>query len=142
MKKVWKWVIGIAVGLVIIAALVGAGILIRNNFHALRTEPVERAFSRDIPRLMPFGGFNPHMQGPMTVRRGFNVFGGFIRGLFSLGFLALIVLGIIWFIKSLRTPKPVAAVAGPQPAATNPCKKCGNPLQAEWKHCPNCGKKV
>jgi hypothetical protein len=84
-------------------------------------------------------------------RRG--MFGGLIGGLFCLGILALLVLGIIWLVRYLRKPKtgssvvaPVAAIAEPvavvvPEAAVHPCPKCGEPVQEGWKHCPNCGKK-
>ncbi len=36
MKRVWKWIIGIVIGLVILAVLVGGVLLVRNGFHAGR----------------------------------------------------------------------------------------------------------
>lgn len=142
MKKAWKWILGIVLGLIVLTALVGIGLLMRNNFHDLRAEPFERGFPGRTPWMMPFGGFDPHLRGPGLVRYGLNHLGGFIGRLFSLGFLAIVVLGIIWLVKSLSTPKHVAESA-PMPAAvTNPCKKCGRPLQDDWKNCPYCGKKV
>jgi hypothetical protein len=96
--------------------------------------------------MMPYGGFGYHMRGPGMMGRGLMPFGGFFGGLLSLGFLALVVLGIIWLVRSLRTPKPVdvpAAMPAAMPAATvNPCRKCGRPIQDDWKICPYCGQKV
>jgi hypothetical protein len=153
MKKVWKWIIGIALGLILLAVLVGVGLLVRNNFHVYRAETLNPyGFSERGPWMMPYGGFG-HMRGHGMMGFGMMPFGGLFRGLLSLGFLALVVLGIIWLARSLRKPKtfdaPAAVSAEPAelPPATptaivNPCKRCGRPLQDEWKVCPHCGKKV
>ncbi|HEX7541734.1 MAG TPA: zinc ribbon domain-containing protein [Anaerolineales bacterium] len=147
MKKVWKWIIGIVVGLIILAVLVGVGFLIRSRFIGYRTVTlVSRGYSERGPGMMPYGGFGFHMRGPGMMGHGFMPFGGLFGGLLSLGFLALVVLGIIWLARSLRTSKsvevPGATPAALPAAATNPCKKCGKPIQDDWKVCPYCGKKV
>ena len=147
MKKVWKWIIGIVLGLVVLAVLVGVAFMLRGNFHADRTEvQVLRGYSERGPGMMPYGGFGYHMRGPGMMGYGFSPFGGLIGGLFSLAFLALVVLGIIWLVRSLSKPKLVeapAAMAVATPAAiANPCKNCGKPLQDDWKVCPHCGEKV
>jgi uncharacterized membrane protein YfcA len=158
MKKVWKWILGIVLGLIVLAVLVGAAFMLRGNFHALRGQPFEpRGFSQRGPGMMPFGGYGyDHMRGPGMMSYGYrmNPLGGFIGGLFSLGFLALIVLGIIWLVRSLRMPKqvvvptsasavtPVETPVEMAASVTNPCKRCGQRLQDDWKVCPHCGKKV
>jgi hypothetical protein len=153
MKKVWKWIIGIVLGLIVLAVLVGVGFLVRGNFHIYRAETLgSRNFSQRGPELfgrgqgiIPYGGFE-HMRGPGMMGYGMMPFGGFFGGLISLGFLALVVLGIIWLVRRLRTPKPVdvpsAAPAAIPADIVNPCKKCGMPLHDGWKICPYCGKKV
>lgn len=143
MKKAWKWVIGILLGLVILAVLIGVGFLVRSNFRVYRAEALgSRGFSERGPGMMPYGGFGSHMRGFGMMRFGLMPFGGLIGGLFSLGFLVLVVLGTIWLVRSLRTPKPVEASAAMPDAVVNPCKKCGRPIQDDWKNCPYCGKKV
>jgi hypothetical protein len=140
MKKVWKWIIGIVLGLVVLAVLVGVGFMVRSNFHVNRAEVLDsRGFSGRGPGMMGYGGFE---RGPGMMGRGLMPFGGFFGGLLSLGFLALVVLGIIWLVRSLRTPKPVVMPAAMPAAIVNPCKKCGQPIQDDWKVCPYCGKKV
>jgi hypothetical protein len=172
MKKVWKWIIGIVIVLVVVAALVTGAILMRNHFAnvtsiAQSNQPGLQIPGNDFnrrnpgryPGMMPFGddgwgryGMNMRGYGMMGLgRRG--MFGGLIGGLFCLGFLALLVLGIIWLVRYLRKPKagssvvaPVASIAEPvavvvPEAAVHPCPKCGEPVQEGWKHCPNCGKK-
>lgn len=143
MNKVWKWIIGIVLGLVILAVLMGVGFMVRSNFHVYRAEVLDsRGFSERSPWMMPYGGFGSHMRGPGMMGNGLMPFGGFFGGLFSLGFLALVVLGIIWLVRSLRMPKPVDVSAVMPAAVVNPCKKCGKPIQDDWKSCPYCGKKV
>lgn len=143
MKKVWKWIIGIVLGLVILAVLMGVGFVVRRNFHVYRAEALySRGFSERGPGMMPYGGFGSHMRAPGMMGHGLMPFGGFFRGLVSLGFLALVVLGIIWLVRSQRTPKPVEVSAAMPAAVVNPCKKCGRPIQDDWKNCPYCGNKL
>ena len=52
--------------------------------------------------------------------------------LIPLGFLALIVLGIVWAVKTVGGGNYPAA-----PAQT--CSSCGRGIQADWKNCPYCG---
>lgn len=67
-----------------------------------------------------------------------------IMSLFGIGmllgpllFIGLIVLGVVWLVRSVGTP------SAPQPpAASIFCIHCGKPLQAGWKACPHCGEKV
>jgi len=142
MKQIWKWIIGIVLGLVLLAVLIGVGFMIRSNFHVYRAEAlVSRGFSERAPGMMPYSRFE-HMLGPGMMGYGMRPFGGFFRGLLSLGFLTLVVLGIIWLVRSLRTPKPVGVPVVMPVAVDNPCKNCGQSIQVEWKVCPYCGKKV
>jgi hypothetical protein len=145
MKKVWKWIIGIVIGLVVLAVLVGVVFMLRGGFHAGRIEArSERGWSVHAPGMMPYGGFGWHMRGPgMMYNNGIIPFGGLFGGLITLGFMALIVLGIIWLVRILRTPKRVDDTAAAMPATLmTTCKNCGKPIQADWRNCPYCGKKV
>ncbi len=158
MKKGWKWIIGIVLGLVILAVLMGVGLMLRGNFNGYRAEAFDsRGNSERGSGMMPYGGFGSHMRGSGMMPyggfdsqmrefgmmgRGFMPFGGFVGGLVCLGFVALVVLGIIWLVRSLRTPKSVETSAAIPAVVVNPCKRCGNPLQDGWNNCPNCGKKV
>jgi hypothetical protein len=144
MKKVWKWIIGIVLGLVILAILVGIGFMLFGNFHFYR---MAMQNSNNLPQgyrnMMPSRGFGMRM--PMM---GFGMmpFGGFFGSLLWLGFLVLAVLGIIELVKHLRTPKLApGAVVQPatMPAVAVPvCKKCGKPIQSDWKVCPYCEEKL
>ncbi len=116
MKKVWKWILGILMGLVVLAILFCLPFLFRAGCPA---------FADGYG-----GGFGWHMGGfgGMPMMRGF----GFLPlgGLFGLGVFALIVLGIIWLVRALRAPRILPRT----------CAKCGKPSQAEWNTCPYCGK--
>jgi hypothetical protein len=52
-------------------------------------------------------------------------------------FIGLIVLGVVWLVRSIGAP-----AAPLPPAATLSCAHCGKPLQPGWKACPYCGEKV
>jgi len=55
--------------------------------------------------------------------------------LVPLGFLALIVLGVVWLARAVSQPQP--------PAATGrTCPECGRALQADWKARPYCGHRL
>jgi len=146
MKKIWKWVIGIVLGLVVLALLVGLGFAI----HAGAGRFGERAWGGSDREgrgfgMMPYGGMHREF-GLMPyggMHRGFGMmpFGGFFGGLISLGALALIVLGIIWLVRRLRTPvAPAAPIVPAAPALA--CRNCGNPVESGWRNCPHCGKKL
>lgn len=170
MKKVWKWVIGVVIVLVVVAALVGGAFLLRSHFanvvsiakstqHGLQVPGFDHG--QRFPGMRQFGGDGWRgygMRGPGMMGFGRrSMFGGLIGGLFCLGFLALIGLGIYWLVKRLRKPAaasasvatfaaPVAAETSPVASETtiaevHPCTKCGEPVQDGWKHCPNCGKR-
>ena len=55
-----------------------------------------------------------------------------------LGFLTLLVLGIVWLFRQVSgTSGPVAAP--PQAPPGQPCPNCSRPTQADWQLCPYCG---
>jgi hypothetical protein len=154
MKTVWKWILGIFLALLIVAVVVLASFYMRGEVVGYRMQNFDpRGFSQRVPGGLPFNQFG-HMRAPGMMSYGMIHGGGLFGGLLSLGLLALVVMGIIWLFRSLTAPKPMAAQAtAPMVAATEspaeiasqettPCKRCGKPLQEEWKVCPNCGKKV
>ena len=141
MKKVWKWIIGIVIVLVILAVLVGGAFFMRSRMMNVAgvvtrtTRPVPQVpGNRQLPApnngnsngsgngvrrfpgmMMPYGNGGWGMRG----MRGFGMlgfggmmpFGGFFGGLVCLGLLALLVLAILWLVRSLRKPMAPAAVA-------------------------------
>jgi hypothetical protein len=136
MKSIWKWIIGIVLGLIVLAALVGGALMLRGYFpmHA-RPElglPGWHMRGEGFPGNM-MRGYKMHGYGMMGYGPGIP-FGGFLGWLFPLGFLALLVLGIVWLVRSLNRPRPMAV-------ETHACANCGKPIQADWRNCPHCGKK-
>jgi hypothetical protein len=180
MKKVWKWVLGIVIGLVVLAALAFGAFMMRGHFGNMAyitryNQPGIQVPGKENGGRVPgpfygnrsfdnrgWGGRGMHMVGPGMMGVGRRMpFGGFFGGLICLGFLALVVLGIIWLVRRLRKPAavsapapvvsvpavdaaPVAAPSASEPvvSAVKPCPKCGEPVQEGWKHCPNCGKRL
>lgn len=83
----------------------------------------------------PFCGGTGRLQGGMFG----GMFGWFfmlVAILFPLGFLVLVILGIVWLVRAVtrspsgRTPLPQA------------CPKCGKAVEADWRLCPHCGEKL
>ena len=134
MKKIWKWIIGIVVGLIALIILAGSAFAFRMHSFRQTTWMMGRDDIRGIHEfgMSPFYGMHGYY--------GMMPFGGLLGGLFGLGILVLIVLGIIWLVRALTKP---AATATPAVAAapTVACQKCGKPLQEDWTTCPYCGKK-
>jgi hypothetical protein len=149
MKTALKWILGILIGLVLLAVVVAAGYFIFTQWNVagvMMRPRVALPFEgrRGVPlepfRMMPyqrFGGFFP-----------LRLIGS---GLFCLGFLALIVLGAVALVRVLRQPRVAAVTPAPaaapiqmpeaaqNPVATRNCSNCGKPVQEDWSHCPYCG---
>ena len=132
MSKALQWVIGIGVVL-IVAAIIFSTVW---PFFA--------------PRLGWTGNFGYGMMGPGHMFGGRGMMGGFGMPFFGIGmflwpllFIGLIVLGVVWLVRSVARPAVPQAPAAPQPPApTAACAHCGKPLQAGWMACPYCGEKV
>jgi len=136
MKTVWKWVLGIVIVLVVIAALgVGARLLMANYLPRV---------SADVD------GFNFPMMGGRGYDHfgGMRIFGGGMRmfgggfGMFG-GLLPLVLLGLLVYgAYHLGTRKFMAQPGTVVPATVRTCTKCGQQVQETWNNCPNCGKKI
>jgi hypothetical protein len=55
----------------------------------------------------------------------------FFSGLFGLGLLVLVIVGISALVRGPRSAPP-----------TRTCVHCGAPLEVGWIACPRCGEKV
>jgi hypothetical protein len=142
MKKVWKWILGIIIVLVVLAVLFALAFMFHNGFGrsiSFREFPQSRVWNGP----MMGGGDGWHRPG-MGVR-GFMPFGmvfAFLGGLIPLALLGLLVYGAYRLGKK-RANIAMAIPAAPAPVAapTHNCAKCGQPVQEDWKNCPYCGKK-
>lgn len=165
MKKVWKWILGIVIVLVVVAGLVGLAFVMRNNMITANLRPGYGFQQQQPGNALPQGG-NPQprgwngpmmrggdgFRGPMMGGRGFGfsrfgmmgpfgfIFGG-LMGLIPLGLLALVLFGA--FLIGKNSVRPVAAMtATSTPAiATHACASCGTAVQDGSKFCSNCGEK-
>jgi hypothetical protein len=124
MNKTLQWTLGISAVLIALAVV----------------------FSTVLPFIAPqlgwTGGYGYGMTGPGHMFGGGSMMGGFGMPFFGFGmllwpllFIGLIVLGIVWLVRTVSTP---GAPAAPQAA----CAHCGKPVQAAWKACPYCGEKI
>ncbi len=122
MKKVWKWVIGIVVVLVVVAALVGGAFLLRNHFANVVAFNVNRP-GLQVPGngRVPGNGDGQRLPGPFPGMRPFgnDGYGMHMRGFGMMGFGRMMPLGwnhrrpvLAWF--------PGAGRVGSDLAGANP----------------------
>jgi hypothetical protein len=148
MKNAWKWILGIILGLSIVALTVLPFFM--------------RLGIRMMPNVQRFGerGFRGfHMDGPFGMMGGGYMGGGMWGGLMAIRMvvlpllvIALLVL-ISYWIGNARRQK-ISAQVPAQPVIQEPlpvvasveaekhCKSCGKHLETEWMTCPFCGTKV
>jgi len=142
MKKVWKWILGIIIVLVVLAVLFALAFMFHNGFGrniSFREFPQSRVWNGP----MMGGGDGWHRPG-MGVR-GFMPFGmvfAFLGGLIPLALLGLLVYSAYRLgMKQANIAMAIPAAPVPAPAPIHTCAKCGQPVQEDWKNCPYCGKK-
>ncbi len=76
-----------------------------------------------------YGGYGPS---GMMGGYGGGLFGWLLMLLFPLGFLALLVVGVVWLVRAVSIPQPGTPVG-------KVCPECHSAVQAGWKACPHCG---
>lgn len=79
-----------------------------------------------------FGGWG---MGPGMMGWGFAPFGWIsmiFMALIPLGFLGLIVVGIVLLVRAVSGNTPARSASGK-------CPNCDKPVQADWQKCPYCG---
>ena len=84
-----------------------------------------------------WGGYN--YPGGMMGGWGWGLGGLLVMGLLALvpiGFLVLLVLGIVWLVKAVSVP-----TAQP-PISSAVCPACHRSVQSDWQVCPQCGQKL
>ena len=162
MKKIWKWILGILIGLLVVAVIAAAAFLIAGRWSGFRPMIAARAAQRwdderslpqplnprQVPpdqdqwrREMPRGYMPMYPYGRMMRRpyMGFFPFGGVLGGLICLGFLGLLVIGGIFLVRSVRRPQqPVVTQASP--AVTPLVAEAAQPSVLQT--CPSCSRQV
>ena len=142
MSKVLKWILYVVLGLIVLAVVAGIVIAIfggvGHGYYMMRP-----GFRMMEPYRYSY--FNP----------GRMIFGG----LLGLGFIILIIVGIVALVSVImrgnrpaqvtQTAQPVQAAESTQTtqpaqatelaAPTRTCFNCGKPSQDDWKTCPYCG---
>ncbi len=159
MSKTWKWILGTLLVVFVIGAIICS-----MAFHAgfMRTGVFERGMIQphswnSFDKYGPMMGGDYGSYGPATMMRGHGfvspMFGfgfSFLRGLFPLTLLGLLVYGAYRFGKkktngevSVVAATGDAAVVSPasEPVDGKTCQKCGGIVQADWRNCPYCGTK-
>ena len=123
MRNAWKWSLGVlAVALVtFLIAMPFFGGLGRGGFGCGGFNLMGRGM-----------GWGPGMMGGWGM---FGCIGMLIMLLIPLGFIALLIAGVVVLVRSLNTPRAVV----PYRSA---CPSCGRPVQGDWTTCPYCGKPV
>jgi hypothetical protein len=144
MSKVFKWILYILIGLVIIVVISGA---VFAGFGALRgfgNGMVRPGLRMMEPNIRMMGAYQYH--NPTWV-----IFGG----LLCLGVILLVIVGIVGLVYALthrnqpvhnlpatQVTAPPAEVVAPTAEEVMPirtCVNCGKPAQEEWNTCPYCG---
>jgi len=130
MKPIFKWILGIVLGLLVITALValavfGHGWFGRGDF-----------FGRQGGELGQHMGIMGRGFGLMNSPLGWL---GFISmGLIRLGGLVLLIVGIVWLVNRFNHHTRLTPVTLPStPVRT--CSNCSKPVQVDWSVCPYCG---
>ena len=120
MNKGLQWTIGVSAILIVLAIIfsIVAPYIFPNSYSS---------YGMMGPGMMSGWG-----RGGMMGGFGFMPFGGFMF-LGPLLFIGLIVLGVVWLVRTLTPTQPVVATT---------CSHCGKTIQPNWKACPYCGEKV
>jgi len=163
MKTFWKWVIGIVIGLVILAVIVGGTFALGYFGPRMALTLQARGYNGGYGpggMMRPRGndqygnrgygpGFYPHgMMGrgfgfmrPMMFGFGFFPFGLFMW-IIPLAVLGLAIYGVVALVRRPPASAAPAAAAPAEVASAAPARTCGNcgkPAQEDWKTCPYCG---
>jgi hypothetical protein len=152
MSKTWKWIIGILIGILVLAVIVaipfGMHQLAGTYTQQFPARGFERGFDQNLgPGMMGRGADNfywhhsmmyqnPGFVGPMMYGSGF-FFLGIFRLLIPLAVVGLAIYGVVALFR--RKPSPVVAAEAAPVIPTRTCASCGKPAQDDWKNCPYCG---
>jgi TRAP-type C4-dicarboxylate transport system permease small subunit len=150
MSKTWKWIIGIVIGLLVLAVIIAIPFGMHQLAGNYSQQYPARGFDRDLgPGMMGrWGGSdnfywhygmmnrNPGFVGPMSFGFGYFAFGIF-RLLIPLAVVGLAIYGVVALFRRKSSPAVTAETVPAVPTRT--CASCGKPAQDDWKNCPYCG---
>lgn len=126
MRKIWTWLAGLVVILVLgLFILLGAGYFQNRGFLPNVSFPQQRFF----PNNWHHHGFN--------IRWGFpflGMLGGLVFFLFAIGLLALLIFGIFLVVR----PKGNKVNKIDESYSVH-CPNCGKEVNPDWNICPYCG---
>lgn len=120
MRKIWKWILGIVLVLVLVSAMFAIGYMWQTHMATGRGMPFEQYQNSPMQR----GGWNQQVPDnqrnhPMMNRRSFAPFGGFILlgGLMRLALFFGLLYGAYWLgrrnARIALDPAPAARVDAP-----------------------------
>ena len=128
MKSIWKWILGIALVLVLVGVVATAAFMWRNHVisvSSFREVPFDRSFDNPLPRDFDGGRHGP-MMGPRGRGFGFGLFGPFmfLGGLVKLAFFGALLYGAYWLgrrnARVVVDPGPSAPpIVEPEPPQRN-----------------------
>jgi hypothetical protein len=151
MKGFWKWFL-IVVGILILLGLIATPFIMRSVIHPGVIPMMQRGNLDGGQNFRGDFNDNPYQRGGfsrMPMHRGIMPIGGGLfmiplmgfLCLFPLGILGLAIYGIVALVNRSKSTPVVLTSAVVEPV-TEPCAKCGKPLQADWTTCPQCGQRV
>lgn len=146
MSTAAKWIVGIIIGLLVLAALAVFGLLIFlrfNGANGLLGFHAVRPFEGRVYPIQPFNRLPTHRFG------GLLPFGFFLgRLIFPVFFILIVLGGIILLFGLLRARRPAIASrmnaapmtsTAPGQSQSRACPNCERAVQDDWNHCPYCG---
>lgn len=130
MRKLWPWILGLTVVMLI-------GTVVLFGFGLLRTRQMPMFWQEYGERQWRDFGMPHHGLRGLPVM---GIFGLLLMLILPLGFLGLVVLGVILLVRALQKPAKPANRQQAQQAAH--CTNCGKKVESDWWVCPYCGENL
>jgi hypothetical protein len=134
MKKLWPWLLGI--GLLVILSIV---LLVGAGFVRYAHSPVTMMGDR-LRSSNDYDGYwmrRDALPGTSLAFPVVGILGGLLMCAVPIGVVALIVIGIIMLVRAAQRP-----AQGPPVVPAPVCPNCGKSVQSDWKVCPHCGESL
>ena len=157
MKTTTRWILGIGLGLIVVACLAAAGLFVFSRMGGFGIISFDRSALprengrvlpwRDMPRENPMDPFNrmPHRGFGGMMRPNWGIAVLFLCGLaLAGGLVAAVVVALVRGSRRQAVMESVPAAAPPAAAndvraAQMTCPNCGREVNADWQHCAYCG---